>query len=283
MPSTSPGRLRERRDPVDIERRGVGGENRAALHRPCRARWNTDFLTVEVFEHGFDDQVRLRRRGVVERRRDERQRASRRRRASACPSRPRLRTACGCRRCRDPAPPASLRAWSRECRHSRNSSRCRRPWCRRRSPRPLAILRCGVLSVRPATFDAARSAKNAWRSAFDSSLTMSSPNTFCSVAMPASNFCVTAAPTASSARTGARKTARHRRHAGLRELQETPRPADVCNGEIAHAPDRLGILDELQREVARARPRAIRSRSTSNNAVPSNVDAGNRGAQTRSC
>ena len=49
----------------------------------------------------------------------------------------------------------------------------------------VAILRCGVLSLRPATLPAARSAKNACRSACDSALTMSSAKIFCSVAMPA--------------------------------------------------------------------------------------------------
>ncbi len=62
--------LRERRDPVDVERRGVGGENRATLHHLVE-RLEHGLLDGEVLEHGLDDQVRLRSRGIVERRRDE--------------------------------------------------------------------------------------------------------------------------------------------------------------------------------------------------------------------
>ena len=85
----------------------------------------------------------------------------------------------------------------------------------------------------------------------DSSLTMSSLKIFCSVAMPASNFCVDGGADGFERARGRREAARHGGHAGLRELQKRFR-LRMFAGQIAHAPDRLAFLDQLAAANSRA-------------------------------
>ena len=67
----------------------------------------------------------------------------------------------------------------------------------------LAIVRAGVFSGTSTIFAAARSAKNAWRSARDSGVCTSCMNSARSKASPSSNGFVTAAATASMHLSGA--------------------------------------------------------------------------------
>ena len=59
VPMTSCGRRVERRDAIDVERRGVRRENCARLHRLVE-RTEHLLLDAEILEHGLDDDVRLR-------------------------------------------------------------------------------------------------------------------------------------------------------------------------------------------------------------------------------
>ena len=68
-----------------------------------------------------------------------------------------------------------------------------------------SILRIGVPSGTSEILLAARSAKKAWRSAFDSGVTISAAKPSRSAFMPSSNFFETEAATASRQRSGAGK------------------------------------------------------------------------------
>ncbi|MGC4111412.1 MAG: hypothetical protein QM747_13510 [Nocardioides sp.] len=194
------GPLREGRDSVDIERRGVGGED-GALLRDLVELLEHFLLHLEILEHRLDDEVGL-RRGELERGRD--QRGAFRRVLG-------LHLALG----RGAFVELADRAHAAIERLLLGFDQRHRESGVRETHRDAAAHRAGAddaddrdlplrrLVVSPVTLDAARSAKNAWRNAFDSSLTMSSPKIFCSVAMPASNFCVSAAPTTSTAFNGA--------------------------------------------------------------------------------
>ena len=56
-PITSSGRVVAERDLVDVQVRGVGGQDRARLGDARRACANTSFLIVHLLEHGLDDHV----------------------------------------------------------------------------------------------------------------------------------------------------------------------------------------------------------------------------------
>ncbi len=69
----------------------------------------------------------------------------------------------------------------------------------------LRMSRIGVSSGTSGTLDAARSAKNAWRSALLSGVIISAAKASRSYFMPSSNFALVACSTASTQRTGAGK------------------------------------------------------------------------------
>ena len=123
-------------------------ESRRASRTASSSR-NTAFLTSRSSNTASMTRSALRGRRVVERRRDRARRASRRRRASACPWPPRLRSTCGCRRCRDPALPASPRASVTGMPAFAKLMAMPPPMVPAPTTATRAILRCGVLSVEP--------------------------------------------------------------------------------------------------------------------------------------
>ena len=136
-PITSCGRDVTAAISFDVERGGVGGEDRARLAPPCRACANTSFLTA-MSSNTASMTMSTSLSVVVARARP----VSRPMRLSigllgepALGDRGRVVLAHDAEALVERLL-ASPRAPSPECRRWRSSSRCRRPWCRRRSPRP---------------------------------------------------------------------------------------------------------------------------------------------------
>ncbi len=108
------------------------GSHAGAATRSSRA--NTSLLHRKVLEHRLDDDVGRRQLLVVAHRRGSAPARARRARAAGCraPPRPRSWRVSAPGRARAPRP--TPRAPPPGCRRWRGSWRCRRPWCRRRSP-----------------------------------------------------------------------------------------------------------------------------------------------------
>ena len=85
VPSTSCGRFVDGGDLVDVERRGVGGEDRARLRDPVEVGEDA-LLQRHLLEHRLDDEVGIGERLEVGRAGDERRRGGR---TSSCVSPPR--------------------------------------------------------------------------------------------------------------------------------------------------------------------------------------------------
>ncbi len=97
-----------------------------------------------------------------------------------------------------------------------------------------SIVRAFVPSARSGILAAARSAKNAWRSARDSGVCTSSRNCARSKASPSANGLLTAAATAFTHRSGAGRALRHGRDRIARELEKGFR-VRIVDDDVADA------------------------------------------------
>ena len=130
-PTTSPGRRVTAGDLVEVERRGVGGEDGARLGLGVE-RLEHPPLDLHVLEHRLDHEIRTGDVVVGKRALDEPDPPVELLLASAAPSSACPRSSCERRRAPCRALPDRSRAPSPARRHWRNSWRCRRPWFRRR-------------------------------------------------------------------------------------------------------------------------------------------------------
>ena len=167
---------------------------------------NTCCLTRHVLEHRFDHDVGVGDRGEVGGAGDAGEPRLHLVRREA-PRAPRCDNSWPPRRGRGRAPRHWPRPRSRECRHWQSTWRCRRPWCRRRSP-PRAGCRGASRPASSGSFAASRSAKKMWRWAFDCSPATRSRNSARSRASACSTGSVIAPRSASIAAAGAVAAAR---------------------------------------------------------------------------
>ncbi len=189
-------------DLVDVEGRGVGGEQRARLGNPVEIGEHPLF-EFHLLEHGLDHDIGFGRRVDSDHAGDQAHAA-----IHLLGGEPAARH-CGAVIGGDPVAAflqqilAGLDQGRPECRHWRSTWRCRRPSCRRRRPPRGAIGRGSVPAGMFGTFAASRSAKKTWRCAFDWSPATSFWNSSLSRRKPSSNGKVKALRTASTQAAGA--------------------------------------------------------------------------------